>query len=299
MTEKSNVTAKGSLVSRKEWTDHVSQLKKETSNLVSSKQKIKQELMEKLARSVEKRIPEEKIGLLLSGGVDSTLIAYILKKAGAKFNCYGVGIENSKDLEEAKKAAERLKLNLKCKAYDFAEAEDLIKKAAKTVGKPDVVNVGVAAVEIAAASLGRKDGISTFFGGLGSEEIFAGYQRHAEAKNVNEECWKGLANMHGRDLIRDSKIAAAMKVKFLTPYLDPELIRTAMKIPGSYKINENGKKAILRETAMEMGLPEKFALRKKLAAQYGSGFDKAIQKLAKKNGFRYKKDYLKSLLSLE
>ena len=295
MAEKSSITANGTLVSREEWTDHVSQLRRETSGLISSKKKIKQELIMKLATSVEKRIPDEKFGLLLSGGVDSSLIAQILKNAGAKFNCYGVGVENSRDLECAKKVAECLRLPLRCKVYDFAETERLIKKAVKIIGKPDVVNVGVAAVEIAAASLGRKDGISTFFGGLGSEEIFAGYQRHAEAEDINEECWRGLASMHGRDLVRDSKIAAIMKVKFLTPYLDADLIRTAMKIPGNYKINKNRKKAILREAAMEMGLPEKFALRKKLAAQYGSGFDKAIEKLGKKNGFKYKKDYLKSL----
>ena len=78
-----------------------------------------------------------------------------------------------------------------------------------------------------------------------------------------------------------------------TPFLDPELIECAMKISGEEKINDKGNKVILREIAEEF-LGE-FAWRKKKAAQYGSCFDKAIEKLAKKGGFKLKKDYLNKL----
>jgi asparagine synthase (glutamine-hydrolysing) len=63
-----------------------------------------------------------------------------------------------------------------------------------------------------------------------------------------------------------------------------------------YKMDKNNNKIILREIAEELGLKKEFAWRKKKAAQYGSNFIKGMDKLAKRNGFNYKKDYLGSLV---
>ena len=128
---------------------------------------------------------------------------------------------------------------------------------------------------------------------MGSEEIFAGYERHNQAENIQEECWQGLKLMWSRDLVRDFNLAKELNIKIKTPFLDKELIEYAMKLPAEWKIVREKKKVILREVAEEF-LGE-FAWRKKKAAQYGSCFDKAIAKLAKKNGFKLKKDWLDSL----
>jgi diphthine-ammonia ligase len=69
-----------------------------------------------------------------------------------------------------------------------------------------------------------------------------------------------------------------------------------MRIPSSLKINEENSKIILRQAAEAEGLPNTIAWRKKRAAQYGSRLDRAIDKLARKNGFSLKKEYLASLL---
>ncbi|MBI2664260.1 asparagine synthase C-terminal domain-containing protein [Candidatus Woesearchaeota archaeon] len=294
MAELAKITKGGKLVSRRSWEKHIASLSA-AADFKASKRQLKETLKEKISEAVEKRIPNKKFGIMFSGGVDSSTIALLAKQLKAKFICYSVGMENSKDVAEAKKAAKKLNFKLRCKTFTLPEAEKLIKKAVKITGEPNVVNAGVAAVEIAAIDLAGKDGINAFFGGLGSEEIFAGYRRH-ETADVNKECWRGLKQMWSRDLLRDSKVAAAAKAVFLVPFLDPELITAAMKIPGKYKINGNGKKIILREAAAELGLPKQFAYRKKIAAQYGSGFDRAIEKLAKANGYKYKKDYLASVL---
>ena len=261
-----------------------------------SKEDAKQELKQRIVDAVERRVPKGKFGLFLSGGVDSSLIALVLKERLKKdFVCFSVGIENSRDLEHAERLAGVLDLDLKSKVLALDEAEKTIEESAGIIGVPDAVNIGVGAVEIAAAKLGLKEGVRVFFSGLGSEEIFAGYQRHAEADDVNAECWRGLKKMHARDLVRDSKICSELKVSFLTPYLDPDLIKAAMAVDGRHKIDEKEKKIILRECALEMGLPEDFAFRKKIAAQYGSGFDKVIGVIARKKGFKYKREYLQSL----
>ena len=141
----------------------------------------------------------------------------------------------------------------------------------------------------------KKDKIKNVLGGLGSEEIFAGYERHLKAKDKHKECWDGLKNLYERDLSRDIAVSKALNINILCPFLDKELIKYAMQIDSSLKITDQEKKIILRETAVYLGLEKEFAFRKKLAAQYGSGFHKAIDKLARKNGFKLKQDYLNSL----
>ena len=66
---------------------------------------------------------------------------------------------------------------------------------------------------------------------------------------------------------------------------------------GNYqKIDSLSNKKILRSIALDLGIPKEFSNRKKKGSQYGSGFDKAILRLAKKNGFRLKKRYIESLM---
>ncbi len=275
----------GKLPAQKDWEMHIDELREKT---VPS---TKEDVMKALVTAVEKRVPKEKFGLFLSGGVDSSLLALILKKFTDNFACYSVGIKGSKDLEAAEFAAKSLKLNWKHKEYTIEEVEQIMRKTALMFDKPDVVNVGVGSVIVAAAELAD---VKIFFGGLGSEEIFAGYQRHAHANDVNDECWKGLKEMWARDLVRDAALGENLKISVRVPFLDDDLIKKAMGIPGSRKINAEHKKIILREIAEELGLPKEIAWRQKQAAQYGSGFDKAMEKLAKKAGIS-KSEYVKML----
>ncbi|HLC32534.1 MAG TPA: asparagine synthase-related protein, partial [Candidatus Nanoarchaeia archaeon] len=171
----------------------------------------------------------------------------------------------------------------------------LLKRTAKIVPHADVISIGVGSVVVAAAELAKIDGVDILFAGLGSEEIFAGYERHVKAKDVNEECWNGLTNViWERDFTRDAAIATKMKFTVRVPFLDDEVIKTAMGISGEHKIREDQKKVILREIAESTGLPKEIAWRKKKAAQYGSGFDKALEQLAKQKKMQ-KSEFVKTL----
>ena len=231
-----------------EWEEHIATLQKLT--VPSTKEEVKKALIE----AVKKRIPKEKFGLFLSGGLDSNIIALILKKFTDNFTCYCVGIKGSKDMEAAEKIAKELGLNLKKREYSIEEVEEPLKKAAQILKTNHCVEIEIASVIIAAAELAKKDKIRVFFGGLGSEEIFAGYERHEKAKNVNEECWRGLKEMWKRDIKRDEMIEKALGIKMLTPFLDDDLIKKAMGIPGERKVNLEHRKIILSEIAEELGL---------------------------------------------
>ena len=262
--------------------------------LIKDKELIIPRLSELLINSVKKRT-KGKVGIAFSGGVDSTLLAFICSKLKVEFKLYNVGYEGAEDLIWAKKIAEFYKWELRQEIINFEEAEEIIKRVVKILPDPSVVKVGVACPEIIVFDLAKEDGCDVVLGGLGSEEIFAGYQRHAEAEDKHNECWNGLKSIYDRDLIRDLVVMKSVGVHVECPFLDKEVIRYSMTIDPSLKINDEHKKIILRETAEYLGLNKQFAWRKKKAAQYGSAFDKVINKLTKINKFEYKKDYLESL----
>lgn len=272
----------------------------------------KDEMVLELASLVENKILEMAksvkgtVGVLFSGGVDSTLICYVLNKNNVPFLAATVGFrdnDNQKlpdDILEARKIAKQYGFNHVEKIFSFNEVSDLFFETVKILGEDltNVVNVGVGSVEIAGIKLlqNHDSTINSVFGGLGSEEIFAGYKRHADSDDKHAECWIGLRNMYLRDLERDFAISKALNVSFLVPFLDKDIISFSMGIPIDFKINEYSKKIILRESALKLGLDKKYSFRPKKAAQYGSRTDKAISKLAKKAGFSLKKDYLAFLV---
>ncbi len=259
---------------------------------------MQEKLYQLLEKAVKDRIKNEKIGVLFSGGIDSTIIAFILKKLNINFTCYTAAVDlDAEDLMWSKKVAKELGFKLKICNINLDQAEKIIKKTAQILGEIErpVVHVGVGSVMLTVTQQAKKDNVKYLFSGLGSEEIFAGYQRHELSKDINQECKKGLELMQQGDLKRDNLIAKHEKLTFLTPFLDKELVDFALTIPGKEKIKDNIKKYILRQVALNIGIPKDIAFRKKRAAQYGSRFDKAIEKLAKQNGFKFKKDYLEQL----
>ncbi|MBR9675725.1 asparagine synthase [Candidatus Woesearchaeota archaeon] len=289
------------MLSKTDWEKKIENLR--TKEVISDKKEAVETIKKLISEAVEKLIPKKQsFGVLFSGGVDSTLIAYLLQKKGHDFTCYSVGFfdENQKmseDLEISKKIAKKLGLKQRIIVLDFREVEKVIKETVNILGPKlsNVVNVGVGAVEVAGIITAKKDGVNYLFGGLGSEEIFAGYERHKKAEDVDEESWNGLIGMYERDLLRDDAISTHFDTTLLTPFLDEELIREAMKIPSKYKVNEKGNKLVLRRAAVELGLDEEYAFRPKRAAQYGSRINNALDKLARKNK-QLKAEYITSLL---
>lgn len=265
---------------------------------------IKTKVQEKLFSAVEKKIPERKFGILFSGGIDSTIIAHICKKLGYTPTCYVAGInEDAADVVMAKKIAEDLGFQLSVKIISRENVEEYLKKICPIIESNNVVKVGVAIPFFIACEEARKDGVKVLFSGLGSEELFAGYDRHAisagigkndeKIENVNKECLSGLTQIHERDLYRDDVVTMYNQIELRLPFLDLALTEYALKIPPQYKISKEEKKIILREVAEDIGIPKEYARRPKKAAQYGSKADKSLAWLAKKNGFSTKSEYLK------
>ena len=291
----SNIVKDGKLISQEDWEKKINKFKHD--NFLNDQKEIEIKLQKLIINAIKKRIPNEKFGIFLSGGVDSSFISYVCKKFTNNFTCYSVGTGESADINSARKFSEMYNINWKHKILTIDEMEDVIVRTAKILSKEttDAVSIGVGSVELACIDIAKKDNITYLFGGIGSEEIFAGYKRHEDSIDINEECLKGLYGMLQRDLIRDFKIANATNVNFLTPLLDNDVVDYSMKIDSKLKIKEGYKKYIFRKVASNYGMDDFFSFRPKKAAQYGSNFHKALKKVAKKNGHNYIKEYLKSL----
>ncbi|MBI2129735.1 diphthine--ammonia ligase [Candidatus Woesearchaeota archaeon] len=259
---------------------------------------IKNNVKSLLIDAVEKRIPETKFGLLFSGGLDSAVIACILKKLGKEFNCYTSVLEDNEmkqphDLIAAKYAADALGLKLNVVKIKLDDVEKYLKKIVPLIEDSNVVKVGVALTFFEACRQAGKDGCRVVFSGLGSEEIFAGYKRHKDSANINKECLSGILKLYERDLYRDDVITMSNNLELRLPFLDKKVVSYCLKIPGEYKIKNNQEKYVLRLAAKDLGLKREIYERKKKAAQYGSNFHKAIEKLARRNKFGLKSDYLR------
>lgn len=249
-----------------------------------------------LEDAIIKRIPPNKeVALLFSGGLDSCFIALILKKHNVKFKCYTASLkhetfQDSHDETWSLNAAKALNLDLEIVNTSIREYEEIIRETLNIIEDNNVTKASVGSSFFMCAKKAKKDGFKVIFSGIGSEELFAGYNRHLNSHELNEECLSGFRKLYERDLYRDDAITMYHNLELRNPFLDLELIKYSFKIPSEQKITKEHNKYILRTISKNLGLPEEFAYRKKMAAQYGSNFDKALTKLAKqtrtsKSGF--------------
>lgn len=297
-------------ISDSNWSKHMDYLRS-IKGVVGTRQNI----AAALKKSILNNLPNEPFGILLSGGVDSSIIAKICKDEKISFRCFCVGMKGSEDLKVAKEIAHLLELELVFKEFEIDEIEELLIKVIAILPSPIIhndnyieymVKVSVSTVLLAAISLGDE---RSFFSGIGAEELFAGYQRHVKSvseggkwrgmniKGLVDESWDGLKRLNNLVISRDKLIAESLTKEVISPYINDELIILAMSLSTDEKIDSITNKKILREIAVELGVPIEASARKKKGAQYGSNFDKAIKLLAKRNGFKLKKRYLDSLIS--
>ena len=208
---------------------------------------------------------------------------------------FTAGTEGSQDIRWAQEAAEILGLPIQVACISDTDTVVAAARAVKGVIRSDnYVKISVALPFWFALQEAKKADVSRVITGLGSEELFAGYQRHVEADDRNAECIRGLLDIQERDLDRDSRLLAHFGMQPGLPFLDRDTVLYALRMPASLKIQGDVKKYIIRKVALANGVPERFAMRPKKAAQYGSGYDKLLGKLARQQGIR-KGDFVGSL----
>jgi diphthine-ammonia ligase len=234
-----------------------------------------------LKNAVAKRVPDAPFGVLLSGGLDSSLLALLLAKH--KPLCYVVGVEGAPDVAAATALARELGLQLRVLTPTAPALADALPTIVRTIEDGNPVKVSVAATLWFACAAAQQDGCRALFSGLGADELFGGYARIRKSTALNRDCLAALRKLHERDLYRDDTITMRHGIELRLPFLDRALVEYALKIPAEHKLRTE-EKAILRDAARALGLAEAFSARPKKAAQYGSGTMKLLLKLAKDRG---------------
>ena len=246
--------------------------------------------LEKLVKlAVLKRVDDlEEVGVIFSGGVDSSLIALLLRdislNKNLKVTLYAVGKKDSKDVAAAKCVAEYLGLPLK--VHDITEdiVKDNLKAVVKSIGENNLMKIGVGMTVYLASKMIAEDNIKVAVSGQGADELFGGYNRYLNSymeNTLDDELRHDLANMYHVNLERDDACSMANGVELRLPFLDKNLVEFALNIPVRYKISgfdDKLRKNILRKLAFNLGLNKQIAYRPKKAAQYGTGIDKILRK---------------------
>lgn len=245
---------------------------------------IKDILFEAIERSIKKRYYHP-CAIAFSGGLDSSLLAAFCSDA----KLYSVGMAGSHDIDQTKKAAQLLGLvdNLHLHELTMDELETAIPEVIRAIESTDAMKVSIALPLYFASKDAHCDGIRVMLSGQGADELFAGYKRYESMTplELGSALRKDLENIARNNLERDDAVTMANSVELRVPYLDRKVVELAMGIVPELKIHNGIRKYILRLAAKKI-LPDELVWKEKKAAQYSSGVYSAMEKLARKNGYR-------------
>ena len=235
-------------------------------------------------------------GVLLSGGLDSSIIAAITQKYSKKrvetdskeaawwpqLHSFAVGLEGSPDLIAAQKAADYIGTVHHEVHFTIQEALDALPDVIYHIETYDITTVRASTPMYLLARVIKSMGIKMVLSGEGSDELFGGYLYFHKAPNAqefHEELVRKMSKLHLYDCLRANKSLMAWGVEGRVPFLDKDFIDIAMGLNPSDKMNiklPDGKqrmeKWILRKAFEEL-LPESIAWRQKEQFSDGVGYN--------------------------
>lgn len=267
---------------KRDWTDY-EVVKDNETNI----QKIREALEAAVHRQLMSDVP---YGVLLSGGLDSSITSAIAKKFARKriesddateawypqLHSFAVGLEGSPDLAAARKVANYLGTIHHEIQFTIQEGLDAIRDVIYNIETYDVTTIRASTPMYLMARVIKSMGIKMVLSGEGSDELFGGYlyfHKAPNAREFHEETVRKLSKLHMYDCLRANKSLAAWGIEGRVPFLDKEFMDIAMTInPQDKMINgERMEKWVLRKAFEDM-LPESIAWRQKEQFSDGVGY---------------------------
>ena len=250
------------------------------------------ELRKALEDAVERQLMSDvPYGVLLSGGLDSSIISAVAKKFAARriesgntedawwpqLHSFAIGLEGSPDLAAARKVAENIGSVHHEINFTVQEGLDAIRDVIYHIETYDVTTVRASTPMYLLSRYIKSMGVKMVLSGEGADEIFGGYLYFHKAPNAEEfhkETVRKLSKLHLYDCLRANKSLASWGVEGRVPFLDKEFMDVAMRLNPADKMAGNGKieKHILRQ-AFEDYLPSEIAWRQKEQFSDGVGYN--------------------------
>lgn len=229
-------------------------------------------------------------GVLLSGGLDSSIIAAVTRKFASErigspdgekawypqLHSFAVGLQGSPDLSAARRAADHIGTIHHEIHFTIQEGLDAIQDVIYHLETYDVTTIRASTPMYLMARVIKSMGIKMVLSGEGSDELFGGYLYFHKAPSpqaFHEETVRKLSKLHLYDCLRANKSLASWGVEGRVPFLDKEFMDIAMRLNPADKMARDGKmeKWILRK-AFEDYLPEEIAWRQKEQFSDGVGY---------------------------
>ena len=263
-------------------------------NIPATPEAAAKKLRELLFEAVKRRMADGYLGgMLLSGGLDSSIIAAIANEIQKGIPAYTVGLKDghAPDIENAALMAQHLGVEHKQYLFTADEIKEMVPDAVWKLESFDEDCISGAISNLNASALAAKD-TSCIFSGEGGDELFGGYHL---LKDLPTE-YERLKMMH--TLVEIAYNTAVQRLdrgmfgnslNYRTPFIDTDVVAFALQIPVQWKIRTNGngeliEKWILREAFRDL-LPEKIYKRVKLRFSAGTGTDTVMDEIAADMGY--------------
>jgi len=232
---------------------------------------ISEELRRRLEKAVRVQLNGQQAGSWLSGGLDSSVIAALLRPLVNKLVTVAAGFEGSPDLKYAKRMAVHLGAEHHERVATFDELLKLLPEVIYNLESFDALLVRSSLTHFLAAQTAA-DYMGDVFSGEGGDELFAGYEylKTIKAAVLPGELIDITSRLHNTALQRVDRSAGAFALTAHVPFLDAQVVDYALRIPAGLKINNGVEKWILRQAAVDM-LPEDVLNRPKAKFWEGSG----------------------------
>ena len=239
-------------------------------------------LREKLTEAVERRLMSDvPLGVLLSGGLDSSLTSAIANKyTEQQLKSFCVGMEGGSDLPAARKAAESIGTD----HYEYIFTPEEVMEVLPEViyylesFEPSVVRTAIPTYFV--SRLAAKE-VKVVLSGSGSDEIFSGYSYYKDINNtekLHEELLDSIRSLHNLNLMRLDRMTMAHSIEGRVPFLDLEFVEYAASISPQVKLHgrDQIEKWILRKAFTDY-LPEDILWREKERFASGCGSQDLIK----------------------
>ena len=247
-----------------------------------------------LQESIRRRVQGLKeVAVAFSGGLDSSVVAYLAHKLGVEVQLLHVSMENEEETEVAIEAAEALELPLQVDLYKDSDVEKTLPKVVALIEEADAVKAAIGVPFYWVAEKAVEAGFKVMLAGQGADELFGGYQRYVleYCQNGDEKIRKIMFNdvvrIHEGNLERDLKITTFHGVELRLPFGTYDLAEYALSLPLDCKIEpkaDTPRKLVLRKMAQNIGMPVSITEKPKKAVQYSTGVNDAVKRIAKKQG---------------